>query len=453
LSIGLIALFDDIAAIAKVAAASLDDVMAQAAKAGLKAAGVVIDDAAVTPRYMLGFEAERELPIVGKIAAGSLRNKLLLLLPATLALSYFFPWLIEPLLMFGGAYLSYEGTEKVLEAIIPYRAHAHEAQLGTVAWNSHTLEDEKVASAIKTDFILSAEIMAITLAAVPDGSIVMQALVLALVGIGITVAVYGVVALIVKADDVGVALAKNDGGMIMSRAFGRALVLGMPGFLTFLGAAGTAAMIWVGGGIIVHGLEAYGVHSVGQAIDSAAEAAAQALPSAAGPVKWTVIGDRWTVNRRGVDPSSWICPRTRLETVEGYFVQAPSMSLRLQSTYKNAQTKCPVMMLWTAPPPGARVLWIWGLLGLPRSGGATHGKRSRQIPQRSSTSSCLGSGRGSAPGAWRLDEERLFAGVIMYANQSVRLRPTSLLSSSIRGQKAASRNSRYGLGKARTRLA
>jgi len=292
LSIGLIALLDDIAAIAKVAAASLDDVVSQAAKAGIKAAGVVVDDAAVTPRYVLGFAAKRELPIVGKIAAGSLRNKLLVLLPATLALSYFFPWMITPLLMLGGAYLCYEGTEKVLEAIIPHQAHAHEAQLGTVALNPHTLEDEKVASAIKTDFILSAEIMAITLAAVHDGGILMQALVLALVGIGITVAVYGVVALIVKADDVGVALAKNDGGSItnvMSRAFGRALVLGMPGFLTFLAAAGTAAMIWVGGGIIVHGLEAYGVHSVGHAINSAAEAAAHALPSAAGPVKWTVM--------------------------------------------------------------------------------------------------------------------------------------------------------------------
>jgi predicted DNA repair protein MutK len=292
LSIGLIGLLDDIAAIAKVAAASLDDVVTQAAKAGIKAAGVVVDDAAVTPRYVLGFAAERELPIVGKIAAGSLRNKLLILLPATLALSYFLPWMITPLLMFGGAYLCYEGAEKVLEAIMPHQAHAHEAQLGTVALNAQTLEDEKVASAIKTDFILSAEIMVITLAAIPDGSILMQALVLALVGIGITVVVYGVVALIVKADDVGVALAKNDGGSTassVSRAFGRAVVLGMPGFLTFLSAAGTAAMIWVGGGIIVHGLEAYGVHSVGQAINSAAEAAAHALTSVAAPVKWIVM--------------------------------------------------------------------------------------------------------------------------------------------------------------------
>ena len=292
MSIGLIGLLDDIAAIAKVAAASLDDVVTHAAKAGIKAAGVVVDDAAVTPRYVLGFAAKRELPIVGKIAAGSLRNKLVILLPATLALSYFLPWMITPLLMFGGAYLCYEGTEKVLQAIMPLQAHAHEAQLGTVALNPHTLEDEKVASAIKTDFILSAEIMAITLVAVPDGNILMQALVLALVGIGITVAVYGVVALIVKADDVGVALAKNGGGSTtgsISRAFGRALVLGMPGFLTFLSAVGTAAMIWVGGGIIVHGLEAYSVHSVGHTINSAAEAAAHALPSAGGLIKWTVM--------------------------------------------------------------------------------------------------------------------------------------------------------------------
>ena len=194
--------------------------------------------------------------------------------------------------MFGGAYLCYEGMEKVLEAIIPDQAHAHEAQLGTVALNPHTLEDEKVASAIKTDFILSAEIMVITLAVVADESILMQALVLALVGIAITVAVYGVVALIVKADDVGMALAKNTGGSTansISRAFGRALVLGMPGFLTFLSAVGTAAMIWVGGGIVVHGLEAYGVHSVGHAINSAAEAAAHALPPAGGFIKWAVM--------------------------------------------------------------------------------------------------------------------------------------------------------------------
>jgi hypothetical protein len=200
--------------------------------------------------------------------------------------------MITPLLMIGGAYLCYEGTEKVLETIIPHQVHTYEAQLGTVALNAHTLEDEKVASAIKTDFILSAEIMAITLATVSDQTILIQALVLAVVGIGMTVAVYGVVALIVKADDIGEAFAKNDSGSVAgrtSRALGRALVLGMPSFLKFVGVIGTAAMIWVGGGIIVHGLEASGVHFLSRAINSVAEAAAHVLPSAAGPAKWMLL--------------------------------------------------------------------------------------------------------------------------------------------------------------------
>jgi predicted DNA repair protein MutK len=291
MSVGLIALLDDLAAIAKVSAASLDDIVSHAAKAGVKAAGVVIDDAAVTPGYVIGFAAKRELPIVGKIAAGSLRNKLLILLPAALALSYFLPRTITPLLMIGGAYLCYEGVEKVLGAVMPHQAHAHEAQLGTVALNAKTLEDERVASAIKTDFILSAEIMAITLAALPAGSPVMQAAVLALVGIGITVAVYGVVAMIVKADDVGLALARNDRASALAgtgRALGRGLVHGMPVFLTFLSAVGTAAMIWVGGGIVLHGLEVYGPPSIGQTVHAAAEAAAHALPSAASALEWIV---------------------------------------------------------------------------------------------------------------------------------------------------------------------
>ncbi|MBR1215353.1 DUF808 domain-containing protein [Bradyrhizobium sp. JYMT SZCCT0180] len=291
MSVGLIALLDDIAAIAKVAAASLDDVVSQAAKAGVKAAGVVIDDTAVTPGYVIGFAAKRELPIVGKIAAGSLRNKLLILLPAALALSYFLPSAITPLLMFGGAYLCYEGVEKLYEAVMPHHAHQHEAELGTVALQAQTLEDQKVASAIKTDFILSAEIMAITLAALPAGSILKQAVVLAVVAIGITVAVYGLVALIVKADDAGVALARNDNVSVIAsigRGLGHALVRGMPIFLIFLSAVGTAAMIWVGGGIILHGIEAYGPPSIGHAVHSATDAAAHALPAVAGLLKWIV---------------------------------------------------------------------------------------------------------------------------------------------------------------------
>jgi len=289
--VGLIALLDDLAAIAKVAAASLDDVAGHAAKAGAEAAGVIIDDAAVTPGYVIGFAAKRELPIVGRIAAGSLRNKLLILLPVALALSYFLPWMIMPLLMIGGVYLCYEGAEKVLEAVMPHRAHQHESQLGTVALNAKTAEEERVASAIKTDFILSAEIMAITLAALPAGSIVTQASVLALVGIGITVAVYGVVALIVKADDFGVVLANNDRTSVtagIGRALGRALVRRMPAFLTILGAVGTAAMIWVGGGIVLHGLEVYGPPSIGSTVHAAAEITVRALPLAAGALEWIV---------------------------------------------------------------------------------------------------------------------------------------------------------------------
>jgi predicted DNA repair protein MutK len=291
MSVGLIALLDDIVGLAKVAAASIDDVAGQAAKAGAKAAGVVIDDAAVTPRYVVGFAAARELPIVGRIATGSLRNKLLFLLPAALLLSLAAPWAITPLLMLGGAYLCYEGAEKVHEAVFPDHAHAHEARIGTIALDARTFEDEKVASAIKTDFILSAEIMAITLSAVPEGTFLTQALILALVGIGITAAVYGGVALIVKADDVGLALATNGSASplgSMGRVLGRGLVLGMPIFLRLLGVVGTAAMIWVGGGIIVHGLEHYGFAWIAHAIHDAAAAAAHTLPSVSGPVEWLV---------------------------------------------------------------------------------------------------------------------------------------------------------------------
>ncbi len=291
MSVGLLALLDDVAAIAKVAAASIDDVIGQAAKAGVKAAGVVIDDTAVTPRYVIGFSATREIPIVAKIAMGSFRNKLLILLPAALAFSSFLPSAIMPLLMIGGAYLCYEGVEKLYEIVRPHEAHAHEAELGSVALSPQSLEDEKVAGAVKTDFILSAEIMAITLASVPDAGFWTQAFVLAVVGIAITVGVYGVVALIVKADDLGLALAKDQNRSTigaLSRALGRALVYGMPGFLAFLSGAGTAAMIWVGGGIIVHGLDVYGLHAIHHAIVSAGDAAAHALPAIAAVADWIV---------------------------------------------------------------------------------------------------------------------------------------------------------------------
>ncbi len=291
MSVGLIALLDDIAALAKSAAASLDDVAAQAAKAGTKAAGVVIDDAAVTPRYVTGLAASRELPIVGKIAVGSLKNKLLFLLPAALALSLVLPQAIVPLLMLGGLYLCYEGAEKVLEHFFPHAAHEHEAKVESIDIDARTIEDEKVASAIRTDFILSAEIMAITLGTVSASGFVMQAIVLAIVGLAITVAVYGAVALIVKADDFGAMLARSSpharlGGL--TRAIGRGLVRAMPHFLKALGAVGTAAMVWVGGGIVLHGLAEYGLGWPGHALHDAGAAVARAVPALGGFAAWLV---------------------------------------------------------------------------------------------------------------------------------------------------------------------
>ena len=291
MSVGLIALLDDVTALAQVAATSLRDIAGQTAKAGAKASGVVIDDAAVTPHYVTGFAAARELPIIRKIALGSLKNKLLILLPAALALSLLAPQAITPLLMIGGAYLCYEGVEKIFELVAPHAAHKHEADLGSMGSDTQSLEDLKVASAIKTDFILSAEIMAIALGSLPDTSVMTQATILAFVGVGITIAVYGAVALIVKTDDFGLWLAgtaANSPFAGLARATGRMLVIGMPFFLKALGIVGTAAMIWVGGGIIVHGLEDYGFEGLSHLIRDAAEMAAHSSPVAGEVVNWLV---------------------------------------------------------------------------------------------------------------------------------------------------------------------
>ncbi len=305
MSSGLLALLDDVAAIAKVAAASLDDVAAQAAKAGAKAAGVVIDDAAVTPRYVVGFAADRELPIVARIAMGSMKNKLLILLPACLLLSAVAPWAITPLLMAGGAYLCFEGAEKAMELVAPHQHHG--AEPGTEGMTPQEIEDQKIAGAIKTDFILSAEIMAITLAAAPDAGFWMQFAVLFTVAVGITVAVYGAVALIVKADDAGVALARNDrplSAMVrrdavqgaslpdrmlrpLSQALGRFMVLGMPVLLKILSVVGTVAMLWVGGGIILHGMSDYGWGLLYRLFHDVAHLAA-VLPGIGGLAEWLV---------------------------------------------------------------------------------------------------------------------------------------------------------------------
>ncbi|AVO38881.1 DUF808 domain-containing protein [Pukyongiella litopenaei] len=272
---GLLALLDDVAGIAKVAAASLDDVASQAAKAGAKAAGAVIDDAAVAPKYVHGFSAARELPIIWKIAKGSLKNKIFFLLPAALLLSAFAPWLIHPLLMLGGAYLCFEGAEKIWHALHPHDAHTGFAE--NAPGDPAHLEEEKAAGAIKTDFILSAEIMTIALAAIPQSNFWMEAATLAVVGIGITIAVYGSVAVIVKADDVGLFVSEN-GRFALTRALGRGLVKAMPGFMRWLTIIGTAAMLWVGGSIVIHGLEVLGFGWLGHQIHDLAVAAAHWVP-------------------------------------------------------------------------------------------------------------------------------------------------------------------------------
>ncbi|WP_066550784.1 MULTISPECIES: DUF808 domain-containing protein [unclassified Sphingomonas] len=279
---GLIALLDDVAALTKLAASSLDDVAAAAGRAGTKSAGVVIDDAAVTPSYVVGLSPDREVPIIAKIAVGSLRNKLLFILPVALALSALAPWLITPILMLGGTYLCFEGAEKVWEKL----SGAHHADDVIEITDPKALEARQVGGAIRTDFILSAEIMAIALADLTGRSIGTQAAVLALVGIGITIAVYGVVALIVKMDDFGLYLAKRPGGT--AQMLGRWLVRGMPALLRALSLIGTAAMVWVGGGIIIHGLAAFGFATIEHIVHDAAVAVGHAVPAIGGILEWLV---------------------------------------------------------------------------------------------------------------------------------------------------------------------
>jgi uncharacterized protein len=282
---GLLALLDDVAAIAKVAAASLDDVGAMVEKAAIKATGIVIDDAAVTPRYVVGFAAERELPIIGKIALGSLMNKMLYLLPGGLLLNLIAPWAITPLLMAGGVYLCFEGYEKIRSLFVPqHEAHSDVRSESIV--NAKVLEDEKIASAIRTDLILSAEIMALTLADVSKSPFGTQIVVLAAVGIGITLLVYGVVALIVKADDAGMAMVRT--GRATAVTVGRILVRGMPVLLKWLSLIGTAAMLWVGGGIIIHGLAGYGWHGLEHVTHDIAKFASASLGIFAGLGNWFV---------------------------------------------------------------------------------------------------------------------------------------------------------------------
>lgn len=280
---GLIALLDDVAGIAKLAATSLDDVTAAAGKASSKAAGVVIDDTAVTPAYVMGLAPERELPIIWRIARGSLRNKLLFLLPAALALSALAPWLLPPLLMLGGAFLCFEATEKIVEALQGGHDVAEDA-IATLT--SSQVEEQKVSGAIRTDFILSGEIMAIALGTVAAKPLWEQAVVLVVVAIFITLGVYGVVGFIVKMDDIGLHLARRSSAVL--RMLGRGLVRAMPILMRVLSVVGTAAMLWVGGGLIVHGLHEFHWDRIPGAIHHLAAMAAGVLPAVGPVVDWAV---------------------------------------------------------------------------------------------------------------------------------------------------------------------
>jgi uncharacterized protein len=277
---GLVALFDDVAVLARAAAASVDDIGAAAGRASVKAAGVVVDDTAVTPQYVHGLAAERELPIIRRIALGSLRNKLLIILPAILLLSQFLPVLLTPILMIGGAYLCYEGAEKVWHKLSGHHdphAAAEEA-----------LPDEKtiISGAVRTDFILSAEIMVISLNEVVDQTFWSRAVILAVVAVGITVLVYGVVGVIVKMDDVGLNLSQRPGKPVA--ALGRGLVKGMPRLLTALTVIGTAAMLWVGGHILLVGTDELGWHLLYGTVHHWEEAAHEATGAFGGVVGWLV---------------------------------------------------------------------------------------------------------------------------------------------------------------------
>ncbi|MBS44777.1 MAG: ABC transporter [Nocardioides sp.] len=255
MSAGLFGLLDDVATLAKLAAASVDDVGAAAGRASAKAAGVVVDDTAVTPQYVQGVAAQRELPIIKKIAVGSLRNKLLFILPAALVLSQFLPWLLTPLLMCGGAYLAFEGAEKVWEKLSGHQPE----QKRTAGEIGPEQEKSLVAGAIRTDFILSAEIMVIALDEVTDEPFVARAIILAVVAVLITVLVYGVVAAIVKMDDAGLALAGRDSERM--QRLGRSMVAAMPRVLAVISVVGTVAMLWVGGHILLVGVDELGWHA------------------------------------------------------------------------------------------------------------------------------------------------------------------------------------------------
>ncbi|MCE1179818.1 MAG: DUF808 domain-containing protein [Micrococcales bacterium] len=277
---GLVALLDDIAVLAKAAAASIDDVGVAAGRATAKAAGVVVDDTAVTPRYVTGFTPDRELPMIKRIAIGSIKNKLLIILPAALLLSQFLPGLLTPILMLGGTFLCFEGAEKIYEKLAGHDEDAdHDGPEG-----GGPDEDEMVGGAIRTDLILSAEIMVIALNSVAHEPFLTRALTLIAVAIVITVGVYGVVGLIVKMDDIGMHLADTKSGVLA--AVGRGLVKGMPKLLAVLSTVGVVAMLWVGGHILLVGADDLGWHWPYGLVHHAEEAVRHATGALGGVLGW-----------------------------------------------------------------------------------------------------------------------------------------------------------------------
>lgn len=261
---GLFALLDDVALIARSAASSVDDVAALAGKTSVKAAGVVVDDAAVTPQYVEGIKPQRELPMIWRITKGSLINKLVIILPIAMILSWIAPWALTPILMCGGTFLCFEGAEKILHHVLPHR----EKETESVQEKGAEAEDSLVKSAITTDLILSAEIMVISLNEVINEPFWMRLGALIFVGIMLTLGVYGAVGLLVKMDDIGMALNKRHNG---NSTIGTALVKGMPIVLDIIGVIGTAAMLWVGGHIVVKGLHEFGMDQPHEFIASVTE--------------------------------------------------------------------------------------------------------------------------------------------------------------------------------------
>ncbi len=278
---GLVALFDDVAVIARAAAASVDDIAVAAGRAGSKTAGVVIDDAAVTPSYVTGLSPARELPIIWAITKGSLFNKLIILLPGAILLSEFLPGAIIWILMLGGAFLCYEGAEKVMEKL---GGAKHGQTVEDEIADPAAFEKQRIAGAVRTDLILSAEIMAITLNELDLAVWWERAAALALVAVAVTVAVYGAVAIIVKMDDVGLHLTKQDSNF--AQKFGQFLVNSVPKLLVALTVIGTVAMLWVGGGIIVHGTHEVGFHLLYDIAHGAEYAVAGATGALSGFAGW-----------------------------------------------------------------------------------------------------------------------------------------------------------------------